>query len=118
MNQEEQKWEICLHLRSIILKSFCMKKVAFILFLVCVASLADAHAASDLKVDTGASSIKWDAKKVVGGHVGTINIKEGIVKIDGNRLIGGSFVIDMPSLVCTDNNRVTGHLKNEDFFDV
>jgi|SRR5690606_29306482 len=95
-----------------------MKKIACIIAFICAtASLAMAQKA-DLIVDTKASTINWDAKKVVGGHVGTIDVKEGLVKVDGRNLVGGSFVIDMPSLNCTDAPRLNGHLKNEDFFDV
>lgn len=57
-------------------------------------------------------------KKVVGGHVGTIAIKNGQISIDKNKIVGGEFMIDMNSLQCTDSPKATGHLKNEDFFNV
>lgn len=95
-----------------------MKKIVFFLALVLSASIAGAQSVTNLTVDKSASSIKWDAQKVVGGHHGTIGIKEGTVQVTENRLTGGRFVIDMPSLVCIDAPRVTDHLKNEDFFDV
>lgn len=86
--------------------------------LFCVASFAFAQTGADFLVDKSKSTINWEAKKVVGGHVGHIAIKEGTVKVNGSAVTGGTFVIDMPSLVCTDNARVTTHLLNADFFDV
>src|SRR5690606_31572102 len=94
-----------------------MRKIACFVAFIGATSFG-VQAQTNLKVDTKASTINWEAKKVVGGHVGTINIKEGTVKIDGNKLTGGDFVIDMPSLNCTDSPRLNGHLKNADFFDV
>lgn len=95
-----------------------MKKVKLFMLFFCVASFAVAQSSTDYQVDKEKSSIKWEAKKVVGGHEGTIDIKDGVVKLIGGNITGGNFVIDMPSLVCTDVDRVTGHLKNADFFDV
>lgn len=95
-----------------------MKKIVFVLFLSCVSTVAWAQNSTEYLVDKVASKLNWDAQKVVGGHVGTINIKEGTLQVADNQITGGRFVIDMPSLVCTDAARVTDHLKNEDFFDV
>ncbi len=86
--------------------------------LFCAATFAFAQTSADFVVDKSKSTINWEAKKVVGGHVGHIAIKEGTVKVNGNAVTSGNFVIDMPTLVCTDNGRVTDHLKNADFFDV
>src|SRR5690554_1463816 len=100
-----------------------MKKVGLLIMMFCAATFAfaksgTAQSGTDYVVDKDKSTINWEAKRVVGGHVGLISVKEGAVKVDGNAVTGGTFVIDMPLLVCTDNGRVTGHLKNEDFFDV
>jgi polyisoprenoid-binding protein YceI len=96
-----------------------MKRTTLITLLFCgIVSMATAQSTATYTVDKTKSSINWVAKKVVGGHEGTINIKEGTVNVSGNKVTGGSFVIDMLSLKCTDAERLTGHLKNEDFFDV
>ncbi len=95
-----------------------MKRVGLIALLFCIVSWASAQSAKDYQVDKAKSAVKWEAKKVIGGHEGTIGIKEGVVRVADGKIAGGNFVIDMPSLVCTDVARVTGHLKNEDFFDV
>lgn len=76
-----------------------------------------------VKVDATASKIEWLGKKVTGQHNGTINLKEGSLEIDGGVLKGGSFTVDMTSLVDTDltgewKDKLEGHLKSDDFFGV
>jgi len=76
------------------------------------------------KVDVAKSTLKWHAKKVTGEHIGTVNIAEGALMVDGAKVTGGSFGIDMNSIVCTDltdaayNGKLIGHLKSDDFFSV
>jgi polyisoprenoid-binding protein YceI len=67
-------------------------------------------------VDTDKSTITWSAKKVGGGHTGTINIASGSLVADGKSLLKGSFLINMASIT-SDNERVTGQLKADVFFD-
>lgn len=75
-------------------------------------------------VDTQASKVTWVGKKVTGQHDGTVGIKEGKVLLSGDKLTGGSFVVDMNALTCTDvkdsgmNAKFLGHLKSDDFFSV
>ncbi|PWK26686.1 YceI-like domain-containing protein [Arcicella aurantiaca] len=77
-----------------------------------------------LSVDTKASKIHWLAKKVAGQHEGTIGITSGSLIADGTKVSGGSFVIDMKSIVCTDitnaeyNQKFIGHITTGDFFEV
>ncbi|MCU0469793.1 MAG: YceI family protein [Arcicella sp.] len=77
-----------------------------------------------LAVDTKASKIHWLAKKVTGQHEGTINISSGSLVADGAKIVGGDFVIDMKSIVCTDitneeyNKKFIGHITTGDFFEV
>lgn len=66
-------------------------------------------------VDTERSIIDWSAKKVGGGHTGTIKITSGSLVYNGKSLLKGSFLIDMSSIT-SDNARVTTHLKSDDFF--
>ncbi|MAZ37349.1 YceI family protein [Salibacteraceae bacterium] len=82
-------------------------------------------AATDkMKVDTKASTVNWKAEKVTGEHVGTINIKSGELVNEGGSIKGGTIVMDMTSIVCTDiadpstNAKLIGHLKSDDFFSV
>lgn len=78
----------------------------------------------ELVVDAAASSIHWKGTKPGGDHVGTIGLKNGSLVIDGEKLVSGSFVINMNDIVNTDltdeksNEMLVNHLKSADFFDV
>ena len=69
------------------------------------------------------SKVVWKAYKVAGSHEGTIDVKSGSLDFDGEKLVGGNFVIDMTTIACTDlegeyKGKLEGHLKSGDFFDV
>ncbi|MBK6545590.1 MAG: YceI family protein [Saprospiraceae bacterium] len=73
------------------------------------------------KVDLKQSSMSWTGHKVTGKHSGLINLKSGELKFDGNKLVGGSFEIDITSISCSDlsgeyADKLIGHLKSDDFF--
>jgi polyisoprenoid-binding protein YceI len=79
-----------------------------------------------LKVDTAESKIEWVATKVSGYHTGTVNIKSGELTEQDGKLTGGSFVLDMNSMVVSgpagsdekSNNKLLTHLKSDAFFEV
>jgi polyisoprenoid-binding protein YceI len=87
--------------------------------------IGDAYA-----VDPAKSSIAWEGSKVGGKHMGTINVSSGEFFIDNGNITGGSFTIDMNSIVVTDIKAGEGkedlesHLKGtasegkDDFFNV
>jgi len=78
-----------------------------------------AKATTSLNVDPAASNINWSAKKVGGGHNGTVKLAKGTLTLDGNKLTGGNFVMDMTTIADADQSaRLTNHLKSEDFFGV
>jgi polyisoprenoid-binding protein YceI len=66
-------------------------------------------------VDVERSTIEWSAKKVGGGHAGTVKIAGGDLIYTGKALKSGSFQMNMSSIT-SDNARVTTHLKSDDFF--
>ncbi len=75
------------------------------------------------EVQVTESTITWLGKKVGGQHTGTINVKSGKFTTDGDKLTGGSFVIDMTSIANSDmegeyKGKLEGHLKSADFFAV
>lgn len=75
------------------------------------------------RVNVEKSIVKWVGYKLTGQHEGTITIKEGELTFENETLKSGTFVMDMNSISTTDleggsKNRLDGHLKNEDFFDV
>ncbi|MEZ4720519.1 MAG: YceI family protein [Flavobacteriales bacterium] len=78
---------------------------------------------STLTVKPEASKIEWFAEKVTGKHNGTVMLKDGTLKLDGNKIVSGSFNVDMTSINVTDlegeyKGKLEGHLKSPDFFDV
>ena len=75
------------------------------------------------RINVERSIVKWVGYKLTGQHEGTITIKEGELTFENETLKAGTFVMDMNSISTTDleggsKNRLDGHLKNEDFFDV
>lgn len=81
-------------------------------------------AATNLEVDPAASTLGWTAKKFGGQHNGTVKLSKGTLTVNGKKLSGGNFVMDMTSITDVDitnsefNQKLTGHLKSEDFFSV
>lgn len=67
------------------------------------------------------STVNWKGYKVTGEHFGTIDLKEGMLSFDGDKLVGGNVVVDMTSIKVTDiegeyADKLAGHLKADDFF--
>lgn len=56
--------------------------------------------------------------------MGNIGLKSGEMLLNGNKVSGGTFVIDMNTITCSDikdeayNGKFVGHLKADDFFGV
>ncbi len=81
-------------------------------------------AGKTLKADPQKSTLLWNGKKVTGEHSGAITLTDGSLLVDNNKLIGGSFQIDMTTITNTDitdqenNAKLIGHLKSDDFFGV
>jgi len=79
---------------------------------------------STMNVDVAESKVTWLGKKVTGEHTGTIKIASGGLQFNEDKLVGGSFEIDMKSIENTDmenqeyNQKLVGHLKSDDFFGV
>lgn len=92
------------------------------------AQAVEAPAASaDLAANTATSTIKWVGFKtfVDWKHNGTVALQSGNFKLENGKIVGGSFVIDMNSIVCLDMSQddpkygdLIGHLKSQDFFAV
>lgn len=73
-------------------------------------------------INTAKSQIKWVGEKVTGTHEGTVNLSSGTLILDKNKIVGGTFTIDMPTITVTDitadqgKGKLEGHLKSDDFF--
>ena len=84
------------------------------------------HANTDpttVSIDTESSSLFWKGYKVTGEHEGTINLNSGELVYEGDKLVGGKFIVDMQSITVTDisgkgKTNLEGHLKSSDFFSV
>ena len=73
-------------------------------------------------IDTKQSKIFWIGRKVTGEHYGTINLKNGYIDINQNKVIDGEFFIDMESIKVLDmsdeyNKKLERHLESSDFFE-
>jgi polyisoprenoid-binding protein YceI len=78
-----------------------------------------------LEVDTKASMIEWQGRKVTGAHDGLLRLKSGEVQMENGNIVGGSFVLDMQTIENmdlrsspADKAKLERHLKSGDFFDV
>lgn len=99
-----------------------MKKFKSIALTLAVILSTLSVTAQTKKVDVAQSSINWTGKKVTGQHEGKINFKDGTLVFKGKKLVGGSFNVDMNSIVVTDlkagqgKEKLEGHLKADEFF--
>ena len=67
---------------------------------------------------TSGSTIGFIGSKVTGSHAGGFTNFTGSLMVEGGKIVGSpEFKIDMNS-TWADDGRLTGHLKNADFFDV
>lgn len=76
-----------------------------------------------LAINTQKSSIFWRGTMLFsfGEHYGNVNFKDGFVELDNDKIVGGSFTVDMTTIVNTDGDYsqdLVDHLKNQDFFEV
>jgi polyisoprenoid-binding protein YceI len=103
-----------------------MKSVKVIIATLAVGliSFAGVAAPKVVNVNKTASSIAWLAKKVTGEHNGTVGISAGALNVDGNKLIGGNFTIDLKTIKALDitdpgyNQKFIGHITSGDFFEI
>ena len=71
------------------------------------------------------SSVFWECRWLGGSkHDGDVYLEKGSVNIKDDGNISGNFVVDMNTIDCFDiknvgtKNKLIGHLKSDDFFDV
>lgn len=88
-----------------------------------VETTSDEVAGTVYTVDTDQSKVVWLGTKVTGSHTGTVDVKSGSLVVDNGTIVGGDFVLDLTTISSTDlegeyKEKLDGHLKNEDFFDV
>lgn len=75
-----------------------------------------------MNVALAQSKIDWAATKKTGYHNGIIKLKSGEVQVENNKLVGGTFTIDVTSINATDfenptDNGLVKHLLSKDFLE-
>ena len=105
-----------------------MKKIIFAvvilstsLSLVAFTTKDKSNAAVTFTVNAQKSKVDWVGSKKSDFHTGYFPVKSGAVQVDGGKLVGGSFVIDVAGLKVTDEGggaKLQGHLSSGDFFDI
>ena len=76
-------------------------------------------APTTLAVSVEKSRVDWVASKKSAFHTGNFPLKSGEVQVDGGKLIGGKFVLDMTNMkVVEGGDGLAKHLKSPDFFDI
>ncbi|HPW85820.1 MAG TPA: YceI family protein [Chitinophagales bacterium] len=94
------------------------------LFLLFSVMIFAGFAQGKIAVSTEKSTIEWIGRKVLSQHNGNVKLQSGTISLKNGVLNGGTFVMDMNSITCADienpdyNQKLVGHLKNEDFFNV
>lgn len=104
------------------------KSIGLLLGILVAFSAAFAGESKDVKkefiIDTKASKVFWNGKKVTGEHTGYLSVQSGTVSLNDKMVTDAVVNMDMNSIVCTDleagewNDKLVGHLKSEDFFSV
>ena len=97
------------------------KRLLLAVFALLVAGTLNAQS---FKANVDKSEIKWVGKKVTGQHNGKIKLADGVLTFKENKIVSGTFNIDMKSITNDDladagyNQKLVGHLKSDDFFGV
>jgi polyisoprenoid-binding protein YceI len=86
-------------------------------FIAGLYSFIPSHQPSNFTVTSTDSKVEFVGSKKAGYHTGTLAVKGGTVTVDNGKITGGKFTFDLAS-VKTDAEKLDGHLKSPDFFDV
>lgn len=99
---------------------FALTMMVASISLVSFKNVSNKKAVETFTVDASKSKVNWTGSKKTDFHVGYFPVKSGAVQVDGGKLVGGSFVIDIAGLKVTDDAgvKLEGHLQAPDFFDV
>ena len=97
---------------------------ALVIVAIAFSAFTRADKKSTMSVNVAESKVTWFGKKVTGEHYGSIQLLSGGMQFSDDKLVGGSFEIDMTSIENADieneeyNQKLVGHLKSDDFFGV
>lgn len=79
---------------------------------------------SSYKANVEESTVTWKGSKPTGSHNGVVTLLNGVFDIENGNVKAGEFTIDMNTISCSDleagngKEKLEGHLKAADFFDV
>ena len=109
-------------LRLVLLKILIMKKITIVSLVFLFCSIVG-FSQQDVLINTKSSIVNWKGSMLFsfGGHHGTVKFKAGKIIKTNNKITGGTFTVDMSSIINTDGDYsedLVSHLKNEDFFNV
>lgn len=99
-------------------------KTLFAALMIFSTTAAFAQNTSTYKIDTEKTKVSWVGKKVAGPHNGNVKAKSGTLIVSGDKIASGTIVMDMNTITVSDleagewNDKLVGHLKHEDFFNV
>jgi len=91
------------------------------------AKTVDSEKTGDVwKLNVADSKIDWVGTKVSGYHIGTVPLKSGEIHVKNGEVTGGKFILDIANMQVvgpkgsdsSGNQKLLGHLKSADFFDV
>lgn len=68
-------------------------------------------------IDTSQSQLRWVGAKVTNSHEGGFHVYDGTIAVDGGEPAHVRIGIDVGT-IWTDSEKLIGHLKSPDFFDV
>jgi polyisoprenoid-binding protein YceI len=100
---------------------FSLTAIAASISLLSFAPKAKNADAVTFTVTAQKSKVDFTGSKKSDYHTGYFPIKSGAVQVNGGKLVGGSFVIDIAGLKVTDERggeKLQGHLSSADFFDI
>lgn len=112
-------------------KNIYMKTFNFLFIAATALSLASCGGSEEAQVekstyslDTKVSNLKWKGSKSADYfHTGSVKFTEGSIEMEGDSITGGTFTIDMNSIVAEDatlpdakKEYLAGHLKDTAFF--
>ena len=75
-------------------------------------------AQTSYSVDVAKSKVDWAGSAGDHYHVGSLALKAGEIAVDNGKITGGKFTLDLTSIKSDAGERLDGHLKSPDFFDV
>jgi len=84
---------------------------------------------AEMALNLESSNVRWEGTMMgMYSHFGNVKFTEGNIKMEEGKIVGGKFVVDMSTIVPTDENydaakestpaKLVGHLASPDFFDV